>query len=178
MAGRVLIGVLNRTKELAMSARRALVALIGLIVVPLSASAAPPTTQPSRAELEQKFERTMNHATLVGSFTLDGSDRSPRTDRYAIGAVTKKEGDHWIFTASLNYAGHDLPIPIELPVKWAGDTPVITVDHVGIPGMSTYDARVMIVGNEYVGTWSHSDGSHAGKMWGHIERGATTQPSK
>ena len=100
------------------------------------------------------------------------------TDRYTIGAVTKKDGDNWVFTATLNYAGHELPVPIELPVKWAGDTPVITVDHVGIPGMSTYDARVMIVGNDYVGTWSHSDGSHAGKMWGHIEHGAATQPSK
>ena len=113
----------------------------------------------------------------TSSFTLDGSDRPPRTDRYTIGAVTKKDGDNWVFTATLNYAGHDLPIPLELPVKWAGDTPVITVDHVGIPGMSTYDARVMIVGNDYVGTWSHSDGSHAGKMWGHIEH-ATTQPAK
>jgi hypothetical protein len=145
--------------------------MVGLMlgVVFASIASAGPATQPSRAELEKKFEKTMSNATLVGSYTMNGSNKPPADDKYTLGAVTKKDGDNWVITATIQYAGHDLPVPIELPVKWAGDTAVITVDNVGIPTLGTYTARVMIYGDEYVGIWGASDGSHGGKMWGKIE---------
>jgi len=51
-------------------------------------------------------------------------------------------------------------------VKWAGDTPVITLDNVGIPGGNTYSARVLIYNKTYAGTWS--GGEHAGLLNGII----------
>ena len=77
----------------------------------------------------------------------------------------------------MEYGGHHLPLPIELPVKWAGDTPIITVDHVSIPTLGTFTARVMVFGDQYVGIWGVTNGKHGGQMWGHIEHPAT-QPAK
>ena len=54
-----------------------------------------------------------------------------------------------------------------IPVKWAGDTAVITVTNMGIPGMGTYSARVMIYDGQYAGMWTGTN--HGGQMWGKIE---------
>jgi hypothetical protein len=129
-----------------------------------------PATRPAKtqAELEKWFTDTMSNATLAGSFSVKGSDAAPKPDKYKLGDVTHKEGDQWIITASMTFAGREINVPIELPVKWAGDTPVITVDNVGIPGHGTYNARVLIFGDEYVGVWSNTAGTHGGEMWGKI----------
>jgi hypothetical protein len=55
-------------------------------------------------------------------------------------------------------------------VKWAGDTPVITLTDMTIPGLGTYTARVMVYRDHYAGYWSAGD--HGGQMWGRIERDA------
>ena len=149
-----------------------------LLTLATLAAAAPPATQPaaSRVDLEKSFEKTMSDATLAGSFSIKGKD-SVGSDRYTLGSVTKKDGDNWIFVATIQYAGHSVALPLEIPVKWAGDTPVITVDNMGIPGLGTYTARVMVFGDQYVGIWGSSDGSHGGQMWGHVEHAAATQPA-
>src|SRR5260370_10494333 len=151
------------------------VALIGF-----SAFAQPqPTTKPalSQPELEKKFELTMSNAVMVGSYTVSGSNKAPAADRYTLGSVTKKEGETWIFVSTIQFGGRNISLPLEIPVKWAGDTPVISVTDVGIPGLGTYTARVMIYGEQYAGIWSSSDGSHGGQMWGKVEH-AATQPAK
>jgi len=51
-------------------------------------------------------------------------------------------------------------------VKWAGDTPVIVLDKVGIPGAASYSARVLIYEKTYAGTWSGGD--HGGLLNGVI----------
>jgi hypothetical protein len=148
--------------------------------IAISASAQPkPATQPSKAELEKKFEKTMSNAVMNGSFTTNNSDRPPGHDKYTLGPVTKKEGtaDTWIFVATIQYGGHNVSLPLEIPVKWADDTPVISVTDFGVPGLGTYTARVLVYGEQYVGIWSTSDGSHGGQMWGKIEHPATTQPA-
>ena len=136
-----------------------------------------PTTKPvpSQAELEKKFEKTMTDAVLAGSYTM--GNKAPAEDQYTLGSVTKKEGDVWIFVTTIQYAGHNISVPLEIPVKWAGDTAVISVTDVGVPGLGKYTARVMIFGDQYAGIWSSSDGSHGGQMWGKIEHPAT-QPVK
>ena len=65
---------------------------------------------------------------------------------------------------------------IKVPVKWAGDTPVICVTNKAIPGFGTFNARVLFYDNQYVGTWSSA--KHGGQMWGKIERTPATQPAK
>jgi hypothetical protein len=153
-------------------------AILLILSLPLLAQAAP-ATQPSvsQAELDAKFEKTMTNAVLDGSFTVTGSDKPPAHDRYTLGSVTKKSGDTWLFVATVQYGNHDISLPLEIPVKWAGDTPVISVTNIGMPGLGSYTARVMVYGEQYVGVWGAADGSHGGQMWGKIEH-PTTKPAK
>jgi hypothetical protein len=109
----------------------------------------------------------MSGATLVGSFTM--GDKPPTQERYTITKVTKLKGDYYMFAARIQYGERDMTVPLVLPVKWAGDTPVITVTNFGIPGMGTYTARVMIYDQQYAGTWRGAN--VGGQMWGKIERG-------
>jgi len=135
-----------------------------------------PTTQPvtDQAALEQKFEAMLNNATLVGSFTTDGSEGAPREDRYSLGAVKHLQGDMWLITAKIGRGQSAFPLPI--PVKWAGDTPVISVTNFGIPGMGSYTARVVFYNDHYAGFWSAGP-DHQGTMYGRVERAPTTQPA-
>jgi hypothetical protein len=151
--------------------------LIAALLAPTLIAHAAPATQPAMSEKEAAFQQMMNNAVMSGSYSVNGSGKPPGADHYTLGPVTKGSGENWTFTATIEYAGHHLPLPIDLPVKWAGDTPVITVDHVSIPTLGTFNARVMIFGDQYVGVWGVANGKHGGQMWGHIEH-PTTQPAK
>jgi hypothetical protein len=128
--------------------------------------------KPDPAELEKQFEQNMSGATLVGRFSVEGQANrgggEPKEDRYQITKVTKMRGDYWLFNASMKYGGKEMTAPIVLQVKWAGDTPVITLTDLPIPGMGTYTARVLIYRDHYAGYWSSPN--HGGNMWGRIER--------
>jgi hypothetical protein len=140
------------------------------------AKPAAPATQPTQADLEKKFEETMTGAVLVGQFTARGREENPREDRYTIVSAKKLMGDRWVITAKLQYRGEAVAIPIIVPLKWAGDTPVISVTDMTIPGMGSYTARVMIFRDQYTGMWDAGD--HGGLMWGKIERApATSAPT-
>ena len=67
---------------------------------------------------------------------------------------TKLKDDLWLFEARIKYGEHDLTVPIPLVVRWAGDTPVITLDNAGIPGFGSFTARVLIYDNTFAGMWS------------------------
>ena len=123
---------------------------------------------PDRAQLEKRFAETMSGAMLVGHFSVEGRSGEPKEERYTIQKVTKQQGDTWLFLARIQFGGRDVTVPMLIPVKWAGDTAVITVTDVGFPGLGTYTARVLIYGNQYAGTWSGKD--HGGHLWGRIER--------
>ncbi len=132
----------------------------------------PAGDKPDQAALEKKFEETLTNAALVGSFTmkadkLKGDDKLHK-ERYVISSVKKVEGDSWLFMARIQYGGKDATLPLILRVKWAGDTPVITLDKFKVPGFGTFTARVLIHDNQYAGTWDGGD--HGGQMFGKIER--------
>jgi hypothetical protein len=55
-----------------------------------------------------------------------------------------------------------------LEIKWAGDTPIITLTNMAIPGLGTFTARVLIYDNRYAGTWQH--GPVGGNLFGKIEK--------
>jgi len=135
-----------------------------------------PATQPAldRATLEKQLEQTLTNSTLVGRFTVDGSNAQPKEDRYSLGLVQKKNGDWWLITAKIGKREGSLPLM--LPIQWAGDTPVITVTNFGIPGMGSYTARVVIYGDHYAGFWSAGP-THQGTMFGRIEHTPATQPA-
>ncbi len=132
---------------------------------------APAAKPPDKAELEKRFSELLTGATLVGHYTegeVDPKKPLPE-DRYTINELTKQEGDMWLFKAHVKVEGFDVTLPIPLKVLWAGDTPVITLDDVALPGLGTFSARVLFHGHQYAGTWS--GGGHSGQLFGRIERG-------
>ena len=140
---------------------------------------APPGKAPQdQASREKWFAELLTNADLVGSFTTDGRDAPPKEDRYTILKAVKGEGDNWVLTAKIGYKGISVPIDITVPVKWAGDTPMIQMTDQKVPGYGSFTVRLMFYGKHYAGTWSAGD--HGGLMWGRIERagaGATTKPT-
>lgn len=123
-----------------------------------------------QAERFKKFEKTLSGARLVGHFTsVDKDPAAPRKEEYTITSVTKMdEGDFWLFRTRIKYGEHDVSAPLALEVKWAGDTPVITLDELTIPNLGTFSARVVIYNDQYAGMWTH--GKAGGQLFGTIER--------
>jgi hypothetical protein len=120
------------------------------------------------AGLEKDFEQMMSGVTLVGHSTRAHQDGLSGEERYRIDKVSKITGDKWFFRANVKYGSHDIPVPVPVTMKWAGDTPVITLTDLNIPGLGTYTARVLLYRGRYAGTWSAKD--HGGEMFGAIVR--------
>jgi hypothetical protein len=127
----------------------------------------PPTSQD---ELDRKFQEMMNGVTLVGRSTRLNDEKVIGEEKYVIEKVSKLAGETWLFQARMQYGGRDIPVPVPVVIKWAGDTPVLTVTDLKIPGMGTYTARVLFYRGQYAGTWSAPD--HGGQMFGKIVRSA------
>ncbi len=127
---------------------------------------------PTQEELETKFAETMSGATLVGRFTTRemGVDKPLAEDRYTLGKVHKLKNGLWSFETRIQYGERDVTLTLALDVKWAGDTPVITLDNVLVPGLGTFNSRVLVYDDEYAGTWSGGD--HGGQLFGRITRAA------
>jgi hypothetical protein len=115
---------------------------------------------------EKQLEKMMTGAVLVGHSTHDGRDKLSGEERYSIDHVTKVTGDVWMFQARMKLEGHEIPVPIPVTIKWAGDTPVIEVTDLSIPGMGSYTARVVLYRDRYAGTWSGKN--HGGQLFGAI----------
>ena len=76
------------------------------------------------------FQKKMSGAKLVGYFTDDNADPGKlNQETYTISKVTPGEGDGWIFNALVEYGGKSFEFPFAVDVKWAEDTPVITLDR-------------------------------------------------
>lgn len=121
------------------------------------------------AELHAKFKKLLTGAKLRGQFTVDGQPLSNlQEEAYDIEKVDKlPDGDLWALTTKIKYGEHDLTIPIAVEVKWAGGTPVITLDELTIPGLGTFSARVLLHKDKYAGTWQHDQ--VGGHLFGMIE---------
>ena len=117
-------------------------------------------------DVEAQFEKMMTGAVMVGHSTLDGKEGLSGEERYSIDRVAKIGGDTWMFQARMKLGEHEIPLPIPVTIKWAGDTPVIEVTDMAIPGMGSYTARVVLYRDHYAGTWSGKD--HGGQLFGNI----------
>jgi hypothetical protein len=78
------------------------------------------------------------------------------------------EGDVWLIKARVKYGDKDVTVPMPLEIKWAGDTPIITLTDFTIPGLGTFTSRVVIYENRYAGTWQH--GQVGGHLFGRLEK--------
>ena len=127
-------------------------------------------SQPALTPAEKEFQESMSGVTLNGHYTReDGSGLS--SDKYTIESVTKVKGDLWRFATRVQYGGHDVKMPVELQVKWAGDTPVITLTNAAVGGMGSFTVRIVVYKGQYAGTWSSAKG-HGGMMFGTIVKTA------
>lgn len=133
------------------------------------------TKAPSQQELETKFKETMTSVVMSGRWCSikDGALGEEKEDKYTIVSVEKGNGDAWTINAKMKYGNREVVAPIPVQVKWAGDTAVIVVDKLSIPGPggyggTAYSARVLVYENTYAGTWS--GGNRAGLLKGLITK--------
>ena len=127
-------------------------------------------TQPiDQAALDKEFAARMTNVVMNGQYTV--GNRPPKADKYTIVSVQKLKGDDWLFRAQVHFYEKAFVMPMIVPIKWAGDTAVISVTDFGLPGFGTYTARVLIYKDQYAGTWGSSrPGGPGGHMWGKIEK--------
>jgi hypothetical protein len=129
-----------------------------------------PAAGQRQAELDSVFAQTLSGATLDGSYTSTGPGSDPNKlshDKYTLGEVRKVGPNMWLIPARIEYGEHDVTLPVTVPVHWAGDTPVIVVNNLGLPPFGTVSARVMFFGGHYAGYWKH--GQHGGHLFGVIQ---------
>jgi hypothetical protein len=134
---------------------------IGLMFTACSKKA--PTSQDA---LDRKFQEMMRGVTLEGRSSRLHDDKIIGQEKYVIEKVSKLTGNTWLFQARMQYGGHDWPLPIPVAIQWAGDTPVICLTDLSIPGKGTFSARVVLYDGQYAGTWSAKD--HGGQIFGKI----------
>ena len=126
----------------------------------------------SLSDAERAFVERMNAASLVGQFTIAGrEDRAGRPERYDISSVEKVGEDQWRFNARIRYGDIDTTAPVVVPMRFIGDTPMISMTDLAIPGMGTFTVRVFFYDDRYAGSWQH--GEFGGHMFGRIEKTTT-----
>ena len=85
--------------------------------------------------------------------------------------------DDWVIVTRMRFGTVDVNVPITVQVKWAGDTPVISVSELAIPNVGTYSARVVVDKDQYGGSWRGQ--GYGGLMYGVIEkREAESEPGE
>jgi hypothetical protein len=146
--------------------------LSAMLLLSLGRAACSAESVPTQAEREAALARMLSGATLEGSFTAsgrEGDDSNKLTsDKYTLGEVKNVGGNNWVFPTRIQYSDKDFTLPLTLPIEWAGDTPVVVVDNVGLPGLGTFSARVLFFNYHYAGYWQH--GEVGGNLFGRIHR--------
>lgn len=131
-----------------------------------------------KKELRSKLAKALTGSKWTGQFTIAGRDAPPTPETYEIVSASHEGDDNWLLLAKMSGGGEgpdeakeedgskkeSMAIPIPLQILWAGRTPVITVDRLTIPGMGTFDARVLMRQGSYAGTWKH--GAKGGHLFG------------
>ena len=118
----------------------------------------------------------MRDVSLVGSSTVFGqADLTPSPDRYDISSVEKVGTDLWRFNASMQCCGVNGAVPVVVPMRWNGDTPMIMMTDTTLPGLGTFTVRLFFYTDRYAGTWQH--GERGGYISGRIESKALSVSS-
>ena len=126
-------------------------------------------TNTDAAMLERNFQTMLTGATLVGYSTFDRKEGMSGEERYAIDGATKIGSETWLLRARMKLHGREFPVPVPVTIKWAGDTPVLTLTDASIPGFGSYTVRLVFYNDRYAGTWSGK--GFGGQMFGKIVHG-------
>ncbi|MBI1357659.1 MAG: hypothetical protein GC160_25235 [Acidobacteria bacterium] len=119
----------------------------------------------------------MRNVVLEGFFTVTGKgdDSKLRQERYEVEKAVKVAGDLWTIHARIQYGDHDFTAPVPVRLLWAGDTPVISLTDVELPGAgAAFTARIVFYRDHYSGMWWH--GETGGNQFGRIVRNAPVAP--
>ena len=157
--------------------RAILLAVVAIVAAETSTAQQPATTSNDtetgpaavdQASLERDFQEMLAGTSLKGFFTElnQKSIDELLPDSYRIDKVIKKDDGYWFFDAKVQYRGHDIPFRMPVKVKWAGATPVITLDNLPAPGLGTFTARIMFFDGLYAGTWAGHN--FRGHMYGEV----------
>ena len=121
-------------------------------------------------ELHERLAKYLTGTKWTGQFTMSNKEMGDLTQEeyYILSAEKMEEGDYWKLVARIKYGKNDLTMPLPLEIKWADQTPVITVDQMLVPTLGTFDARVLIRNGKYSGTWTHN--KVGGHLFGTIEK--------
>ena len=140
------------------------------------------TAEPQKAaaaDPEERFKALLTNAFLRGRWAplKDGELGEEKTgDKYNIVSVTKGSGENWTVSAKMKYREQEIVMPIPVQVKFAGDTAIMIVDKLTIPGGGTYSARLLFYERTYSGTWSGGRGG--GMLYGVITNEKDDKPSE
>ena len=149
---------------------RLLTVLLFICVSSVLVNADDPKPEKSSEDVRgQRLAEYLSGKKFVGQFTVDGSDNGKaKVEEYVISSCKKlAQDDLYRLTARIKYGQIDQEVPLEIKILFAGETPVITLDSMWIPGMGTFDARVLIRRGLYCGTWKH--GAKGGHLFGKLE---------
>ena len=127
-------------------------------------------------EAERQFAERMRDVNLVGSFTVAGKEeRTAQPERYGIKSVEKVGDDLWKFNAGMKCCGVNGVIPVVVPMRFVGDTPMIMMTDTSLPALGTFTVRLIFYEDRYAGTWQHE--KVGGLMSGRIEKQAAPSES-
>jgi len=129
----------------------------------------PAAQKPLPVDPEERFKALFTNAYLSGRWAplKDGALGEERSgDKYQIVSVTRGSGDNWTVNAKMKYRDQEIVMPIPVQMKFAGDTAILVVDNLVIPGGGTYSARLLIYERTYSGTWKGQRGG--GMLYGVI----------
>lgn len=149
--------------------------LLPVLAVFLLAQDKPAEPAPVLSPAEIEFQKSMEGVILDGAYTADASGTLHK-DKYTIDGITKVKEDLWKVAARIQYNGKDLKFAMNIPIKWAGDTPMIHMTNFGVPMMGSFTVRLLIYKDEYAGTWSGGK-NHGGIMFGKIRKQGTEPPA-
>lgn len=125
------------------------------------------TQKSSPSERETRIAKYLTGATFTGRFTVEGETEAPKSESYTIDTCEPLAAENtYRLKVKIRYGDVDGEFPMELKIRWAGSTPVITLDAVWIPGLGTFSSRVLIHEGRYAGTWQHD--AKGGHLYGTI----------
>ncbi len=134
------------------------------------------TAQPAKPELnalEKVFQESMTNVSMIGFFTV-GDSGETHDDKYTVEKIVKLDAETWAFDARIQYNKKDYKATVKVPIKWAGDTPVITLANYLIAGQGVFSARILMHNGMYAGTWGNQ--TKGGKMFGKIIKNDAAAP--
>ena len=149
---------------------RSIAVLLVMFVSGVLVNADDPKSEKGNEDIRgRRLAEYLSGTKFVGQFTVDGSaNGKAKLEEYEISRCEKlPANDLYRLTARMKYGKVDQEVPMEIKILFAGETPVITLDSMWIPGMGTFDARVLIRRDHYCGTWKHD--AKGGHMFGTIE---------